>query len=315
MRWLLIIEFLVCCLSTDAQTCCSGGVPISSNLGMPMEDAHILQMNVSYDLNTLNTLKTGREVIKDRNRTRRTHSMIWEASYGFTKRFSADLLFSYVRQERTVNNFGRAERTRSQGFGDVTFLLKYEIISQPDYGLSGGIGLKLPSGSSTEANENGIRLNADLQPGSGAMDLLLWSHFSSQLKSRPSTSIFTTLIFAGKGHNETYLGVQDYKFGDELQVILGIGDRMFFVNQIFDPSVAFRYRYAASDQNNDVAVPSTGGQWIFINPSLSWWPNTNISWNINFELPLLANITGTQVSPTLRLNTGLYYKFTTKDKN
>lgn len=307
-----MVGFIRLGMMVEAQTCCSGGVPISSNLGMPIEDPHVLQMNLSYDLNTLNTLKTGREVIKDRNRTRRTHSLIWEASYGFSKRFSADLLLSYVRQERTVNNFNKSERTSSEGFGDATVLLKYEVIRKVNYGLSSGLGIKLPTGSSTKVNEDGITLNADLQPGSGATDFLFWSHFSSQWKNRPSATIFATLIFATKGHNKTYLGVQDYKFGDELQAIVGLGDRILLANQIFDPSLAFRYRNAASDQNNDVLVPSTGGNWLFVSPSISWWPNPNISWNVNIELPLLANITGTQVSPTLRFNTGIYYKFTTK---
>ncbi len=307
---ILLMAFVM--VQVQAQTCCSGGVPISSNLGMPLEEPHILQMNLSYDVNILNTLKTGREVIKDRNRKRATHSLIAEASYGLSKRFSMDMLVSYVRQERTVNNFSKREYTSTDGFGDATLLMKYLIVNKSTHELSAGLGIKFATGSSMEVNNNGITLNADLQPGSGATDVLFWSHLSKQWSARPSSSLFVTLILVNKGHNKEYLSVQDYKFGDEWQVMAGVGDRMLILGQIADLGLAFRYRQAAPDQNNHVKLPSTGGQWLFVSPSVAWWLSDKFSWSANVELPLYANITGTQVSPSLRFNTGFYYKFPLK---
>ena len=80
------------------QTCCSGGVPLSSNLGLPTGEAKTFQIAMTYDLNVLETLKTGKQRLEDDSRSRRTHSGILELGYSFTDRFSMDGFFSFVRQ-------------------------------------------------------------------------------------------------------------------------------------------------------------------------------------------------------------------------
>ncbi len=294
------------------QTCCSGGVRIASNLGMPLESANIFQLTVTYDLNVLKTLKTGTEVLDDRNRRRTTHSALVQGGYSFSRRFSFDALFSYVRQERNVNNFGSDEFTHTDGIGDATFLVKYLVMDKERFQLTLGLGAKAPIGSSTKTSDKGIALNADLQPGSGAWDAIGWLSVAHSPAKHPSTGYYSNVILALKGHNKEYLGVQDYTFGTEFQFVLGWGDKVFFINQIFDPGISLRYRHAARDEVDFETVPSTGGEWIFVNPSLSWWLNQNVSWNVNVELPLTAKVTGTQVTPTFRLNTGFYYKFPRK---
>ncbi len=47
-----------------SQTCCSGGVPLSGNIGFEGAGKGTLQMEVSYDLNYLATLKTGAEIFE-----------------------------------------------------------------------------------------------------------------------------------------------------------------------------------------------------------------------------------------------------------
>ena len=302
-------------LNISAQTCCSGGVPVASNLGMPNADHGSLQLSLSYDFNRLNTLKAGTEVLDDRNRNRTTHSGLLEIGYSFSRRLSFDALFSYVRQERNVNNFGVDQFTATQGIGDATFLAKYLVLDQQPWQLSAGVGVKAPFGASDLPNEQGITLNADLQPGSGAWDLVGWISTSTSLGNRSSRSLFATTIYARKGHNTDYLGSQDYKFGNEWQVIAGLSDRFLVLNQIFDLTVSLRFRDAAEDEINSQNVPSTGGAWVFFNPGVSWWPSPTFSWQANVEIPLHANITGTQVTPTIRFNTGVYYIFGNSKNN
>ena len=64
------------------------------------------------------------------------------------------------------------------GFGDIVILGKYEVITPSilsPFGFAIGGGAKLPTGS-FEEEKNGTRLSIDLQPGTGATDLLLWGH-------------------------------------------------------------------------------------------------------------------------------------------
>lgn len=299
------------------QTCCSGGVPLSSNLGLPPAEAKTLQLSMSYDLNVLETLKTGTTVLDDDSRTRKTISYLAEIGYSFNRRFSVDVLFSFVRQERIINQFGREDFDFTEGIGDLVVLAKYTLLSTTDQNtnLTIAAGAKLPTGRSDMRDTRGLTLNADLQPGSGAWDGILWGQFSHNISFRPSMSFSVVSTYGLRGVNNSYLGSQAYQFGNELQLIGGLSDRIFWGNSLLDPALMFRYRQVAPDKQNGQTVPSTGGEWLFINPGVTYWLNKNMSVNGNVELPLIANITGTQVSPSYRLNFGLYYSIPIKDNN
>ena len=80
MNYILKYAFAVLCilvleqLPAYSQTCCSGGVPLSGNIGFEGAAKGTLQMELSYDLNYLATLKTGSEIYEDGTRQRTTHS-------------------------------------------------------------------------------------------------------------------------------------------------------------------------------------------------------------------------------------------------
>ena len=300
-----------------AQTCCSGGVPVSSNLGLPAGEAHLLQLNLSYDLNVLRTLKSGSQILDDRSRDRRTHSILFEMGYSFSDQFSIDGFFSFVRQERTVRQFGNENFTYSQGIGDAVVLFKHRIFSfdESQTNLYGAIGVKAPLGASDLTdNESGILLNADLQPGSGAWDGLLWTQYNTTFTWRPSLSFVATSTYSFKGKNNSYLGSQIYQFGNEFQLSAGISDRIFIANQLIDPALLMRFRTVEADQNNGADLPSTGGEWLFINPSLSIWLTPDLSINVNGEMPIYSRLEGTQATPTYRINTGIFYKIGMRNK-
>ncbi|MBL4939411.1 MAG: hypothetical protein JKY16_03905, partial [Lutibacter sp.] len=44
-----------------AQTCCSGGVPLSNNIGLEILAKGTTQFGINYDYNNLNTLNDGSE--------------------------------------------------------------------------------------------------------------------------------------------------------------------------------------------------------------------------------------------------------------
>jgi len=294
-----------------AQTCCSGGVPLSSNLGLPAAESQSLQFSLTYDVNVLKTLKSGSDVLNDQSRNRTTHSGLLELGYSFSKRISVDGFFSFVRQERTISQFGNKNFTYSQGIGDAVVLFKYQLFSTEDNTtqLYGAAGVKAPLGASDLRDPiSDITLNADLQPGSGAWDGILWAQLTHVTSFRPSMSLLATATYALKGKNNSYFGSQIYQFGKELQLSAGISDRLILGTALIDPALLFRYRNVQADQNDGADLPSTGGNWLFFNPSISFWLSPNTSLNINGEVPLLANLEGTQVTPTYRFNIGFFQK-------
>lgn len=296
------------------QTCCSGGVPLSANLGLPPEEGHTLQINLNYDLNVLETLKAGAKTLDDNSRSRLTHSVLLQAGYSFSDRLSVDALFSWVRQERSIRQFGGEDFTATDGLGDGVFLVKYKLLAtvQNQTVISGALGVKAPFGRSDLRRTDGLTINADLQPGSGAWDGIAWAQIVHALNSRPTMALSGTIVYSRKGGNAEYLGDQTYQFGNEWQATAAFSDRIATGKVILDPSLSLRYRHAGPDRFNGLEVPSTGGQWVFLNPGLSYWFNPDLAFNARVEIPLFADITGTQVSPTYRINAGFFSRINFK---
>jgi len=94
--------------------------------------------------------------------------------------------------------------------------------------LNLGVGAKVPLGSSTETNSQGIILSADLQPGGNVWDLIFWSNISKSFNFRPSFNVSSQFTYRSTGINNEYLENSTYKFGNEFQAYLGFSDQFFF---------------------------------------------------------------------------------------
>ncbi len=290
-------------------------MPVTGNIGLPPGQKKSLQISVSHDLNVLKTLKSSTETLGDRSRTRTTNSFILELGYAFSNRFSADAFFSHVKQVREIDRFGRVNRSVISGIGDAVLLLKYRVtpVTNTKRTLIIGVGPKFPLGAS-DLKSNGFEEGADLQPGSGAWDFILWSSYSQKIPQRPSMNLFSTVVFSTKGKNKSYLGSEIFQFSEEYQILIGISDRILVKSQIIDPSLGVRFRKVGHDQLNTNNLPNTGGQWVSIIPSLAFSIRPNLVLNISSELPLHSKLEGTQLTPTYKINTGLLFIINTKKK-
>ena len=300
-----------------SQTCCSGGVPLSGNIGFTGAETGTLQVELSYDLNYLATLKNGSEVIQEESRIRTTQSVLLKSGYSITRWLAVDALFSYVFQERKVFVLDQTFRVSTRGVGDAVILPKFTLsnISTNGHEIQLGIGLKVPLGSTDLKDERGITLNADLQPGSGSWDMIPWAYYARQFRSRPSMVVSTRVLGRFNGMNKEYLGSQTYQFGRSAQIYLGLGDQLIVGNEILAPSLSLRYRLAAPDRINGQELDNTGGQWINIIPALSWHFRQNIIFHVIPEIPLYSKVTGIQLTPTFRMQVGIYYRFGQKKKD
>ncbi|MEM9849739.1 MAG: hypothetical protein AAF847_17750 [Bacteroidota bacterium] len=293
------------------QACCSGGVPVSSNLGLPVSAANVLQWSLSYDYNALNTLKTGAITQQSQERERTTQSVLLELGYSLNNRFSVDGFFAYLQQDRFIRLSD--DLTRTRGVGDAVLLFKYNLIANDFSNFTIGIGPKIPLGATDHLSANSpIPPALDLQSGSGAWDVLLWAQWSKALSFRPSMSWVATAIYSYRGVNNNYQcqngSCQSYQFGQDLQLMSGVSDRLLIQAAVFDASLLFRYRFVTEDLFNDEARPGTGGSFLLLTPALSYWINADFSLNATVELPLYSNVRDTQVAPTFRLNFGVFHR-------
>jgi hypothetical protein len=296
---------------TSGQTCCSGGVPISNNIGgLPISSQKTWQFSLNADLNVLNTVKEGRKVLEDRARDRKTLSFLFKTSYSFTDKVFAEGLFSWVQQERTIRQTaGFNDFARSRGWGDAVILINYNYLTSGNTKLIAALGSKIPTGSSDSRNEDGLMLNADLQPGSGAWDGIVLHRIQASDKLKPSRFYFLNGTLRFTGVNKNYLGKERYRFGNEMQLLAGVTDQFVIGSALVSSGINLRFRSVSRDLFNSELLPNTGGSWLFLMPLIGWHITQDLVLNVNGELPLYANVKGTQLSPTFRINGGVYYAY------
>ena len=297
-----------------AQTCCSGGIPLSNSIGLETSEKGTIQIALNYDYNNLNTLNFESTKLDDNARLRITHSALVNIGYAITNKFSVEGLLTWVNQRRKISQFGNKNLDQSSGIGDAVFLAKYNFNNvfgnNSDLGL--GLGTKIPLGSSTEKGANGITLNADLQPGSNAWDIIYWSSFSKNFNFRPSFNTSLRIIYRSTGTNKSYLENSTYKFGNELQVFLNFSDQFIVFKTLANPSLSFKYRNAKLDKIGGFILNNTGGNWVFIIPNFSINLTPNIAFSAKAELPIYSKVDGTQLTPTYRITSGILIKLAKK---
>lgn len=301
-----------------SQTCCSGGIPLSGNIGFEGADRGSIQMELSYDLNYLATLKIGSDAYADETRKRITQSLLLKGGYSVNHWFAIDALFSYVFQQRMITFLEEPDLVNTHGLGDAVIMAKLIPlrIFTSGYELQFGAGPKIPLGKSDLTDERGLTLNADLQAGSGSWDAITWAYFARQIKSRPTSVLSARIVGRFNGVNREYFGSQTYQFGNSLQVYLGIGDQVIFGKKIISPSLSLRYRHARADKVNGRVLDNTGGQWINVIPAISWQFRQNSILHLIPEIPLYSNVEGIQLTPTFRIQLGIYHRFGgEKEKN
>lgn len=312
MNFRVFLFFLSCLQFTSviAQTCCSGGIPLSNSIGLESLEKGTFQIGINYDYNNLNTLNNGSENLNDDSRLRITHSILLNLGYSITNTLSVEGLFTWINQRRIISQVGNKNLDQTSGIGDAILLLKYKFdnVIGKNSNANLGVGAKIPLGSSTETNNQGIPLNADLQPGSNAWDIIYWASASKNFDFRPSLTFSTRVTYRGTGKNDSYLKVFSYEFGNEFQTFLSVSDQFFIFKTLSNPSLSFKYRNAKKDKINDFDLENTGGDWVFIIPNFSINITPNIILSGKVELPLFSNVDGTQLTPTYRVTSGILIK-------
>ncbi|HEX5775132.1 MAG TPA: transporter [Caulobacteraceae bacterium] len=149
------------------------------------------------------------------------------ASYGLTDRLTLSAELPYRRHEGLragEHSHGGGGVTNDvvelggvAGVGDVSVMAKYRL-------LDGGVrlaligGLKLPTGSTDEHNDQGERLETEHQPGSGSWDPIAGAAMATDLGALTLTAS-GLYQFAGEG-------AQDTELGDRAQVGVALSRRI-----------------------------------------------------------------------------------------
>jgi hypothetical protein len=310
MYRIIIILFLFLNKFSYGQACCTAGTPLLGSLEMTSAPMGMLQIGLTTEHNSLTHVLSGNNKLDNPERERISQSALVEVNYGITNRLSVTGLFSYIRQQRTITNFGNTKDIlTASGIGDIAFLTKYSLITFDIFNkqeLSIGLGLKFPVGKSTLKN-NSVLLPADMQPGSGSWDGLIWGYYSKGEILHPDLTFLGNISYRFNGSNKRFSNSNDgYSFGNEFIGMVGVN---YLFTSYLDFTLLAKFRNTKQDSFGNNGIPNTGGNWMYIVPGVSYYLTDKFSTRIDGELPLFRNVSGTQLTTTFTVSLSLFYSF------
>ena len=201
-----------------------------------------------------------------------------------------------------------------QGLGDLTAMGLYHLYPKGENIksdiLTFGLGVKLPTGSSTERKNSGKFIHAHMQPGTGSWDPLFSAMYTKDL----SPFLFQTDLT----YQLTTRNPDGYEFGDSFTAnIVGL----YALSSSFNILSAVTYLHVdkAKDREGKYTDLSslmddpknTGGDSIWISPGIKVRPfkNTDTSFDLRTQIPIWERVNGTQLVSTYRILTGLTFNF------
>lgn len=304
--WIAFCVFASFVNQLKAQGCCSPGAVASSGVERGVAPYQNLFIAVSYQSNDLeDAFETNRRIADPLGRTANVTAFNFEVEYGLADRVSLVAIGSYLAKRRELrvrsSSSGVPERVEftGRGFGDIIVMAKYQLrtptITSPlEIGIGGGA--KLPTGN-YEQERDGSRLAIDLQPGTGATDLLAWGFI---LRSVPQYRLrfYVNVLYRYSGTN-----LDNYRFGDEVLVILG---SEYGVLEYLDLSLLVKGRFARQDFSNGRLLPSTGSQMYSVVPGVIYREANSVV-RLFYQFPFYRNVNGIQLTLTRLVGLEMQY--------
>jgi hypothetical protein len=309
MKFILIILFsfqIINVKDTYSQGCCTAGSSTFGGLERGIAWKKNLNVSLSFLHNSLKSTYDGENEIADPlGRTASVSIFNFELEYGLAEDVSLLVVSGYsIRSRETVirssvDNMSEKINFKGSGLTDITMLAKYQLIAPSilsALSLTIGGGVKLPIGS-YDLRENGTRLSIDLQPGTGATDVLMWGNFYKGFQPL-SLSVFANILYRYPGIN-----LDGYKFGDEYLISLMAE---YYFTDYLTFSLGIRGRYAEDDFWGGRFLPSTGGTYFDFIPGLIYSENF-YSIKLFYQSPVNRNVRGIQLTTSSIIGTEILF--------
>ncbi|MGH7450793.1 MAG: transporter, partial [bacterium] len=267
-----------------------------------------LSISVNYQHTHLgNAFESERKIDDPLDRKANVQIFGFEAEYGLTTNVTLLLNLNYVIRNReltarnTLGNVTQRLKVEGDGFGDPALMIKYLAIAPSltrPFELALGGGAKLPIGDYRQ-ERNGARLPIDLQPSTGAIDLLSWLYASYNLpRHHLRFNIHGLYRYAG-------VNFDGYKFGDELIVSTRTE---YSPRDYLTVALSARGRFAKQDYSNRRVLQATGSSAWYIEPAVSYFEK-NSTFRIFGQIPVYQNVRSIQLTPQLGGWSGAWIHF------
>jgi hypothetical protein len=272
-------------LSLYSQTCSCAGTPLFDPIEYSTLKDRKWRFELSYKYHAINDLVEGtEEVIDDTRRQRTSKSLLLDVRFALSRRLTLRSVFSLTRQGRDVG-ISTSPSVHTKGLGDGMVTMQYSPLYYSERSrteVAVGAGVKIPIGESA-AEIVGIAAE-DMQPGTGSWDFVAWAYAGQIISSVRGLEFFAGLSTRLNGSNE-----RGYSFGSE--IISSAGARLQ-TGKLLDYSLYGRYRWADSDKRFDSEIPNTGGQWLYLVPSITVNISKSLGLKTEAEIPVYRKLNG-----------------------
>ncbi len=253
----------------------------------------------------------GRELELDHHREIRTINQLTQidVSYGITEKLTATMNVPFrndryhehddeVTPSTPAGEFNKVDGT--EGFGDITVLLKYALLQTLKHQFVLGAGVKFATGEyKLLDNEGGIN-EPTLMPGTGSYDAVLTGlYIFSLIPSR--LDLFTSVT-----HRFTTDNDLDYLFGETTTID---GGMIFALSTIVSISAQINARISRRDEFIGTPVPSTGGEFVNFTPGVTLAATDNLSFYTHVQIPIYQRVNEVNLVPNYGLIFGASYGF------
>lgn len=233
-----------------------------------------------------------------------------DISYGVTEKFTLSLNVPFLNDRKhehidgcaggvcDPNDFTNQDGTN--GFGDITLMLKYAVWQTTKHLLIAGAGVKFASGEFKLLNSEGEINEPTIMPGTGSNDPIISLLYNfSFIPNRLS-------FFAAAAHRFTTRNSLDYEFGDSTFIDAGVNYRL---NEKISLITQINTRISRRDDFLGMDVPNTGITFINITPGVVVAASESVSLYAHVQVPVYQRVNEVNLAPNWGLLMGISYGF------
>ncbi|GAB3764006.1 hypothetical protein GCM10028796_18280 [Ramlibacter monticola] len=196
------------------------------------------------------------------------------------------------------------EQWKFRELGDVQVVGRYQqALSGSDAAprtAGAFFGLKLPTGKTDVANDDGDIAERSLQPGSGTTDLILGAYYHQQIAATGAA------WFAQARLQQPLNSHDNFKPGAQLGLDLGYAHP---VTQRFSALVQLNTVFKKRDSGAEAEPEDSGGRFVYLSPGLSYKLGERFLAYAYYQLPLYQYVNGVQLTTSRAFVVGVSTHF------
>jgi glutaredoxin len=257
---------------------------------------------------------SNRELVKYAEKGEDVHSVdslsatTLNVAYGITDRFMVEIQVPYIRRNNVKESHHEEPEEvhlhgDAKGIGDLTVLGHYRLTAVSSAGFDSSVlfGLKVPTGRTSDRDDDGQKFEAEFQPGSGSWDPMVGVAITKRLGhlSIDSNVMYTVVTE----------GTQDTDLGDAFTYNLSASYRAIAKPLSLDLILELNGIWRDKQKTDGKKDDNSGGSLLLISPGIRLcWKDRFMAY-VSVGFPIVDNPNGIQNDTNVRVLSGISMTF------